>query len=363
MKSFHSFLVEKTVMSPADAARLLGVTVGCSKEELKKGYANAARKYHPDRPENRGEKPDANGFTMIQKVNLAYETLEKMTGQVAQQADRDQFHRDYKAKSDAFAQVAKDEFNARFQATYFTAHFDAFFEEPFAVKGGWGQVLSGTSVYYTAEWSNDAKTIVLELSVGVNFGDLFNSRTLAGADEMLSMYVTTEILYNRKKVKLSQANYRFDTSTKILRDPEVLFPVSKLKAQTAKSSTRKFSRRDALLTFEKELGGRQDNENMWVPLSDKHKILMWRMTMMKQGAWGINGLYGPTYDNNGKLFNSKRVAQLDTCFFSEQQDHMQFLFDALKSIQKRDDASKTNASLEKELNVMIAKYKSEFRGK
>ena len=252
MKHFSEFLVEKS-MAPSEAMKVLGLTPGFSADDLADAHKNAVRKFHPDRPGGDAEK--------MVLANNARDALRGKGGAGSMHYDpveTQQRHRDMDEKRKAYAQVARDTADAHLNIEAFVSHFTDVFEEPFAVtKAGWWAKDPTLPRYhqasYAAEFANASRSIVTDFLFYIDYSDLFGSKTLSNPEIGLNMSISSSILYNRKKVKLSQSNYRMDRAYKVLSDPNVLFPADKLKTQAAKSSTRKLSKRDVLLTFEKEL--------------------------------------------------------------------------------------------------------------
>lgn len=325
-KSFTHFLLEKA-MSPDEAMRVLNLSPGFTAAELKTARIKKAYEYHPDR--------QGGDVAMMQRVNNAFDALDNAlkNNTLSQQksADREADHQAHKEKIVAFAEVAKETFNKFYDAQVFSKHFESIFGQTFVIsRDDWDKdTYSGTMVQHRTEWHNDGRNIVLVMHVSVYFDDMFKARTIAAPDTMLKMYIATEILYNRKKIKLTQANYRFDNRAAVLTNPEVVFPASKLKTQTSKSGTRKLSRRDVTLTFRRELGGESSDDWMYVPVG-KYRIALFRMTFLGAAAWNIQGVYE----------KHRRVATpTGYVTFIENEPSMEFLWNNLKGLQANPPAT------------------------
>ncbi len=137
---------------------------------------------------------------------------------------------------------------------------------------------------------------------------------------------------------------------KVLYDPEVLFLADKLKSQAEKSAIRKISRRDVLLTFEKELGATQESSGnqiwMYVPVGN-YKVALYRSTMMTFATWGINGIYE----------KHKRVIMPNmTVFFMEDEAGMNFLMNAFRDLQR--NPPDNPAALGFSLEAVMRNYKA-----
>jgi curved DNA-binding protein CbpA len=297
MKRFTQFLLEQK-MDREEAMRILGLKPGFSTEDLNVAWKKAARENHPDRGGNLDKMKD---------INNAKDALQGTTQAAAKMASYEQAKAQTEEKAEVFEKLVMDSMKEHLDLDKFVQHFNRVFSsEHFkVVKSQWWDSFKSKNysnrnniftVHFEAEFANETRTIVLDMSISANYHELFNTRALAGPEAFVSMFIMSDILYNRKKVKLTQSNYkRMDTSN-VLSDPEVLFPAKKLKSQATKSTGRALSKRDVLLTLEKELGAGFNGEWAFVPIGD-FEIAMWRAVFSFRGeraaTWSIHSVRGP----------------------------------------------------------------------
>jgi curved DNA-binding protein CbpA len=338
MKTFTDFLTEER-MSREYAMKVLGLSKGFTSADLKNAYRKKAMDNHPDR--------GGNDRTM-QDVTVAYATLKADAAGPGSAAPESREDRD--ARRAAYAGLARETFNKHWNPHVFTDHFTAVFGEPimltvneFKDNSRYG----GLTEYYAAEWTNAARTIVLSLSVGINFESLYSGKiVLSSPETMFNMSISSEILYNRKKVKLSQRDWKFDARTAVLTDPNVTFPADKLKMQSAKSSTRKFSRRDAYLVMEKELRATISGDDVMVPVGP-WRVRTYRTTFIGQAMWAISGVYEKYRMVAGTDYGN---------IFELEADFTQFA-DAMRALQANPPA--TPQALAAELNTILKNSKAQ----
>jgi hypothetical protein len=349
MKSFHVFLLERE-MAYDLALKTLGLKAGFTAAELDAAHKVLLKKYHPDR--NPGDKEAAEKMAL---ANAARDALKGRSSGTAGSYTREtpEQRADTEAKWKAYHEVALNAFAERFNAETFQQHFATIFGEPFTKTS---RVLPfGASAYDHAvqarmEWANLSKTIVLEMQVYISLNQLMNSKALSNPEAFLKMSITTEILNNRKKVKLTARDWQMSSEGKVLSNPETLFPAAKLKTQSAKSATRKMAKRDILLTFEKELGATvSSGKDIWVyvPVGDC-KIALWRTMFMKSGSWGINAVWDKT--------KHEQVRVKSIAFFYESEPVMHWLWNELKAIQQHPPA--TAQAIAAKVDEMVELYKS-----
>jgi len=314
--TFTAFLAEAK-MDFAQAVSILGLPANFSHEDIKAKKKELNLKYHPDRP--------GGDVRKVQDINAAADfLLSKNIPSLATTQNREAQYAERRAAREKAEGIAKDIFESTLKSEAFQRHFERIFQQPFTTQERTSEGVSYGSFNYRAKFQTDDTTIVLEMLVTVYYDELIDNRTMADANSMLRMYITSKILYNRKQLKLFQRTYQFSQAKDVLTNPNILFPEAKLKEQMGKSVTRKFSKRDALLVFSRELQGQGDNnDGMWIPLGPNYKLYLYRTTLLGSAAWHPNGLYQ----------KSKRVSMLTTKSFMETPEHMHPLFDWIKKIQ------------------------------
>lgn len=351
MKRFKFFLFERK-MTSAEALKVLGLDSMSDADAIKKAYRALSVKYHPDRNPGNRDAEDK-----MKEVNNAYDALRGYVAGAASGTSREAIYQDMRrrtaereAKSEVFANVAREQFDARFRPTAFTAHFDKVFGTTFKYIGLWHSFHKGSEyVVHTAEWSNADRTTVLTFEAHVSFKDMFEGTKLAFDDTMLNVAATSSILHNRKKVKLTQSHYQWTQSASALNDPEVLFPAKKLTTQSAKSATRKFAKRDAELIFTKELKAKMSTSGgaLWaqIPIGE-YGFLLYRTTMMGAAAWMPNGIY--------KGF--RRELMVDFMSIHEAEEPMNDFFNAMRVLQQ--NPPKSAEELRERINAWFASYRA-----
>ena len=332
---------------------MLGLKPGFSADDLADAHKAAVRKFHPDRQGGDNEKMiQANNARDALKGNRGGPSGGDTAGDETDWLQHFQKHRDHEEKRAAYAQVARDAADAHLDLNAFVSHFTDVFEELFTTKAGW--LTGATQASYSAEFANESRSIVTSFTMYIDYSDLFGSKTLSNPEAGLNMTISSTILYNRKKVKLSQQNYRLDRAYKVLSDPNVLFPADKLKSQAKKSSGRKLSKRDVLLTFEKELGAtiEYNGPQVWVYVPvGSYRVAFYRVSDARLGAsWTCRGIYE----------KHRRVA--DTTGYVtivEDEKSMTFIMNALRDLQRNPSA--VLATLASEIDGVIQDYKSTIR--
>lgn len=360
MKRFAQFLIEKT--SIEDAMRILGLKPGFTKDDLEKAHKDMVRKYHPDR--NPGDKAAAE--TMA-RANDAKDVLNDKAGQTDRLAGYERARQETEEKAIAFEEVTTKAMKEHLDLPKFVAHFNRVFPtERFAVTAEkWRDSFKSKSygnkneifhVGVEVEFANSTRTIVLDMHIVADYREMLNSKALAGPESFVSMFIMSDILYNRKKVKLTQQNYkRMDTSS-VLSDPEVLFPASKLKSQAGKSTSRKLSKRDVYLTFEKELGASISDQWVYIPIGE-FELSMYRSVMTfrneRVSYWSLGSIRGAK--------PKREQTRLGYASFVEDGETMDWLWNNLRRLKQHPPASAQ--ALASEITSMASEYKTKQEAK
>jgi len=356
MKRFAQYLKEAT-MTAQDARTILGLGPTFNADDLKTAYRMHSRLNHPDK---------GGSVDKMKDINVANDVLSKMTSGTRKYGSEDGL-RDWKAeraredeRKVAYAKVAMDTFENHFRPIAFSNHFGTIFGQTFThkvlkdAKHGTGYFGGHDSyVSRTDEWANADRTIVLAAQFTISFYEMMNKPVLSAADaeNSLSVSILSDILYNRKKVKLSQQNYKsFRDSFKALSDPEVCFPAKKMKAQTSKAATSTvLNKRDILLTFGSELEGRGDSEWMYVPVGE-YSVCLHRAVFLRAGVWSMYHVVKKR--GGGTLAKIPGYAS-----WFEDHTNMTALWDGLKAIQ-RAGANYTPEQIAQACGAMQAKQRA-----
>lgn len=334
MKTFQEYIIEQT-MTAQDAEHLLGLHGGYTANELKSAYKRMAIQHHPDK---------GGDVAYMQRINAAYDKLSNMlSGGRESPEDRLAAWKKSMEQDRVFLVAALGKVRQKLNIHALTTHFKAIFDEDFSVQEKDAVDSNYSSI--SVEFSNHTRTTVLDLHVHITSSQRHN-KGLGAADHDINMYVSTSILHNRRKIKLSQQNYRFEHDSTILSKPDMLFPSKKLLVKKTNKTT-KFSRKDALLSLQKEIHATFRDNWLTIPLpSTEHmSIVFYRTVFMRFASWGINGIY----------HKSRRYLEVKGhVSFQETEASISWLIERLKVIQKLSDPVEIQLRLEH----MMEEYKT-----
>jgi curved DNA-binding protein CbpA len=345
---FKEFLREDKGMTLDQALKVFGLTSIPSVDDLSTKRKTLARQFHTDLGSGNTEK--------MQEVNRAYDVIAdalKRGGSVASsRINWEEIDKKYEA---AYYIVHKA-VGMIFKAQPFEDHFKRIFGEPFVgeiVRSAYSHSNSG-SVWFTGTFDNDSKTIVLTMTVTIDYSPMTRATLGGGSNsiENLTLNIYTTILANRRKVKLSKRDYAWKQAWAAMTNPEITFPTEKLKESVGKAAARKMSKRDVLLTLSRELGAHGDENYMWIPLNPAKTITLcvYRMTMQGLASWGINGIY----ESSSPGSTGKRVYQGPVMFMPETEKCMNWFIDSIKHM-------KQTCSLANEFNFEVGGLAIEYK--
>jgi curved DNA-binding protein CbpA len=284
MKSFRIFLFEAT-LTPSQAEKLLGLSGSYDDTGLKQAYKKQAIANHPDRPGGSEEK--------MKQINLAYELLRTRVGTKNMARDKDSMFADrdkVRAEYQALEKRVYAELISKFDTTAFVNHFETIYGESFESKVNSlfsypknSTSYTPTSVGIKAEFWNQARNKVFELTCSTNLIDIKHNTGLGSSDVDISytMWFSTLAYFGGRKVKMAQSNYDRSSTWKILRTPEQLFPSNKLKKDVSK---RKITKSDTLLFLTKEMGSKSGywQDQYQIDLKDSNMALgIRRLVLMR----------------------------------------------------------------------------------
>lgn len=334
MKTFQEYITESQ-MSVQDAQHLLGLKGSYSADELKAAYKRMAILHHPDK---------GGDVSVMQRINVAYDKLSNILGgtHTSPEDRMAQYHRS-REEDRIFLIAALGKVKQVLNVQTFAHHFTAVFGEEFSIQ--LKETIEGNYASLSVEFANHMRSTVLDLRVNVSAAERHNTGLSHGAVG-INMYVATSILHNRRKIKITQQNYRFEHDYSVLTNPESLFPAKKLgKKKDAKAT--KFSKKDAILSFQKELHAEFRDDWLYIPLpqSDGMRLALYRTVFMRSASWGINGVYQ----------KSRRVVTISTVVtFPETEASMSWLIDHIKNIQKLKDPEEINHHVQR----LASEYKA-----
>lgn len=354
MKSFKTFLLEHA-LSFQDALKIFGFdSSNFTKDELKNRYKKLAMELHPDR---------GGDLVKMQKLNIANDMLQKagdkMDARAAHDASMNKYREERDRKKKIYAPITMKAIEDKLDIDAFQKHIEGIFGEPFTIKidktklplelnpyGHWSDAIK-----YNIEFANPSHTTVLTMDIHADYSDMLNDHKpkLSYEDLGLKLLIRTEILHDRRKIKLTQQNYLWQQDYGILSNPEKLFPKAKLtKKKDTEKKKRKISKRDILLTMEHELGASYEGHDgtIWlrIPVGDDYTLTLYRTTLMKLGSWSINGLYKK---------KGGRVEQFPYGSIYETEPAINFFVDKMKEIQKL----KTKEEIAAAVNEMMKENK------
>lgn len=323
MKNFRQYLIEQS-LSQSEAETILGLTGSYTADDVKAAWKKAAVHNHPDK-----------GGTVqaMQKVNAAYDKL-KNVSKAGSKYDPD-FWENIRKKDEEFVMAAFTKIKKAVDLSSYQKHFEKIFGVPFRAEQNeevhTGRSSSGWAAL-NLRFANNDNTTVIDLRVSVNSMQRYRQGGLGMEGQEVEVFVTPEIFHDRRKIKLTQSRYATENDYKFLSNPEKIFPAKKL-ATKKNAPAGKFSKKDAIMTFEKELGARFRDDYAYIPLPGIEKyegegtLIIYRTVFMGSASWGGNGIYAGKY-------GGKKELGLSTFFIPETRTTMSWFTDELKKIQK-----------------------------
>jgi hypothetical protein len=340
------------LMPVEEALRVLEIDRGVLADAaaLKKAYRAASMKSHPDR---------GGSTALMQRVNEAYEVL-------SQHHEPSRAGGKSKAEEEAeYAQAAARSLHTvqaalakAFDPATFTQHFANATGKEFtadvkeSVKDDYKK--NPRMVVIEATWRSADGATVFSLRISVDLASAMRVRMLGGGEDSLAFTVTTrvEILHDSRKSKFQQRDWSFTSNSRVLMDPEDLFPAAKIKKMiSGKEKARKFSARDMKLGMEKYLGAQIEQEWAQFPVGatvpsepprfprafhDRFVVKMWRTVLMRTPAWNLYNVEGPIVPKQGRQkFDVSSTSALES----------EALLDALVEMQKKAEGVTDGAKL------------------
>ena len=345
MKTFKQFMAEAVITVP-DALKIMGFQAVPSSEVLKTSYKKLAVKYHPDKP--------GGDLVTMQKVNAAYDLLQKVTsgGGLTNGKEKEE----YDERARIYQSLALRALQEKFHPLEFVNHFNRIFGDTFTYVITTSDITKKwrvSNVWLDCEFSNSDKSTTFDIHVTADWTKLFDTPALAAENLGFPMYIATTIYHNRRKIKLTNSNYRFDKDYRVLSDPETLFPTDKLGAKKSTEKNRKMSKRDVILAFEKELGGDWDTRGwIYIPLYGDFKLVMYRTTLMGAASWHINGLY--------KGHTKVSVLPAISSYFIETTSCMEWLIDSLRDVKHSAHSQEAIEADLRKIADYFAAHRTEF---
>lgn len=327
MKTWQEIVIE-SVMDYNQAISIFGLNSGFSESQLKSKYKELSIKNHPDR-----------GGSSIEmaKVNTAYEFLKKhgSLDSTSNKPVRDKENHE-RLWDNAF-KATKNVIDGMMVFNNFTTHFESIFNETFKIDNLYQSTLNsgsyGNMSYdIRCEFTNQSREIVFYMSISAKTSAFYDKILLPGSEGELELSVSTEILINRRKIKLTRSSYNLRKEPKLLSNPGVIFPRKKIEAQMKKANSGqlKFSKKDFITTIErmfkpKSLGSGKDTVFIFPTGDDEIFLGLGRSVMLRTPLWDVM-----FYRKKGKY--SYSWEQSLKTYIQESKEGLDFVIDLIKSI-------------------------------
>lgn len=293
MKGFKTFLLEMS-MTVAEARKLLGIDFDTrlTPEVLKKAYRSASMRAHPDRGGTNAE---------MQKVNAAFEMLQNTTGGDTGLSAKE-------AMEERARNMALRLLNAVDGDAYHN-YLDSVFGDIASLETFENRVNEASSwASRRMEFASQDRETVIKVSFSFQYHQFYRTdkKLGAGADEDMipgDMFIMTEILHDRQKVKLSRQDFDITKSPGVFTDPSVVFPEDKLRKkirEVTKDSAssggsggaKKMKKRDFITSLKNKFPDGQMATGSEIAYIHEFgggiTFQATRITMMRQGFWVPN---------------------------------------------------------------------------
>jgi curved DNA-binding protein CbpA len=333
MKKFRDYLTEST-LSVADALRILSLdSADLTADGLKVAYKKAAVANHPDK---------GGDLESMKKINAAYDRLKGVTGRIAGATIDKNWWKKVQEKDAAFVRAALENVKRAVKVDAFKEHFEKIFGETFTATMDVEDRTSGSFSAHASirlQFENRDKTTVISLSISINSSERQNTGLAAGDQNEIAVYVYPAIYHDRRTIKLTQSRYSKEGDYEALRNPEKIFPTAKLAKKKDVKARGKFSKKDALAAFQRELGAKFFDTFVKIPLpkvegKDSH-VLLYRTTWGSYATYGTNGIY----------VSNRRVEGLAAMSIIESREIISWFVDQLKELQKLSDVKDVQTAM------------------
>jgi len=291
--NFKDILLEQTLTTD-EALQLLGLDKNqeINSDVVKAAYRKAAFANHPDRGGSQEK---------MKMINIAYEKLKSYSKQSSTNF-KDQMEAGIKRYQEVGVAI-KTELLSKIKPEAFIKYFkdisglDFFFTIKKSYPKGderYGLYSAG----FQSEFHTKDRNTIFTYDISVDLTDAIHNKGKLGSSEITyKMYTSAYCFHNNKKQKLTQRDWGFSDKTKILTDPEALYPKAKLNKIFGGSSRKdsKFAKRDAITFIEKKLKGKiiYSGNQVWgyIPIDKVGELQIYRTTFGKGFAgWSIFGL-------------------------------------------------------------------------
>ena len=310
---------------------------------LKQAFNKLAKKHHPDL--------GGSNIKMIQ-INAAYEFLKKTNFSTTSGGKtREEERRERDEKWEKAFLMTKYIVDSQFEINNFIKHFEEIFNETFAIKNLQKTEAGGYNQSYSIEFEigNKSNEISFFLRVYTSTCGLYDKILLPGDVGDLSITTTTEILFNRRKMKLSHSDWKMRTQRGLLSNPEILFPKDKILKKTKTVKKGKFSKKDFELSLKRLFKPVKVDDIWFFPTKvDDVFFRLDRYVMMRRGRWSLMGFarkHSVTYRmiDDATLKSPRHVL--------ETEQSLDFVIDIIKDIQKANNPLTIINEIERKLRI------------
>lgn len=295
---------------------------------------------------------------MMQKVNAAYEVIKKGTtstkGSTTKQDD-EEYNKKKKEwqERERKAKERKEKVMQILQQTFQPLAFVSYF-----------QMLTGKDFDYDIRWLGlNARSNYIGAKVTFESSDLeysipfnFTVNTILSDEDLenknFTFMIENYVFYKNSKYKMFKETHKKFTDLNVLTNPKKAFPEKKMKdIIQGKKKAPTFKKKDMLAFLKDKLNADIQQSggdlNVRMPIGDNHYLMLYRVTMMRQATWGINGLYS--------LKPRKRVSQPPTAFFMENEETANLF----KEIQEKGKKAKSEDRIISIIDKIVKQYKKD----
>jgi len=351
-----SEIILEANLTMSDALRIFNISNIPDATTLKKLYQHLAIKNHPDR---------GGDVEKMKQINSAYEILKSnkpSTSSSGRSSYDNMTDQERKDKWKRAAYIAKSVIETTLDIHKFSSYFEEVFSQKFTVKSALHNPETdrfNQDVYNKYEFTSSDNEIVLTLLINVSTHDLYDKILLPGDEGLINMRISTEIVLNRRKIKLTNKSYSLKTERRTLTDPDVLFPRNKIETKKTSSRQQKVTRKDFEITFTKTLGGYKDGDHIFIPFNDnQNSVYVYRGVFMRNGYWNIHDI--ATHKVNEKFgFTSRKYMKLinQSLTVYESAEALDFMTDMLKHIQNK---IKSPEEAARYIIAKVTEYKAKY---
>jgi hypothetical protein len=340
MKDYCKIVLE---MKLPEAMKVFSISGNIPDErELKLMYNKLAMKNHPDRGGN---------VEMMKSINVAYDILKSNSGKNSSSSSGMNVWDELEKKKNVnVPAIVMGILKKKLNLGNFTAYFNKLFNKEFKIENleyyqpdisaKWS---TGSYVSVKCDFSDPDREIVFFLDVEASFNDIMYKVLLPGDEDQINMFITTEILYNRKKIKITSKKYNIVKDSAALSNPEIIFPSKVLLKRVQKSeSSDKVSKKDFITLFTLKFKGKMlgsKGDNIAIPLKnfENGRLNIERGVLDRVAYWTF---WGVTAKN-------LRIVPSQSFYLFETPKTIGFLDEMVSTIQKMDDPDKIKAYIEK----------------